>query len=535
MARQITRLEAGQVSGEDFVPFRVMRGIYGIRGAPDHHMVRVKVPGGRLQASQAEVLARIAEDHASGVAHVTTRQDVQLHWVHRRDLPRVLELLGEAGLTTREAGGNTVRNVTACHLSGTCPHEEMDALAYGRAIAGHFLRNPLVQNLPRKFKIAVSGCPEDCAMAAIHDVGAVAAPRRDDGGARRGFRIYVGGGLGSAPRAAVLLEEWTPAEWLLATGEAVVRVFDRLGDREKRHAARLKFVVQRLGEEQVRERVLAERRALLRLSPDLERDPWVPPAAPAQGVPAAGPEHPLTEPADPAYGCWRATNVLPQRPAGGRHSVAVGPPAGDLTPTQLRTLARLAREMGDGTLVTTQSQGVVLTGLPERHLPAAWQVLSEHGLAAPGALGVSTVVGCPGSATCNLAITQSHRLAVELTSRLRSRPDLALAPGVRHLRIRVSGCPNSCGHHHVADVGLYGVSRHRDGRAVPAYQVLLGGWAGQGRAEFGVPLMWVPARTAPDLVVRLLELYLEQRQDEESFRAWVLRLREESATRPGAE
>lgn len=226
-------------------------------------MVRVKIPLGRLNASQVERLADVAEASARGVGHVTTRQDVELHWIRLEEIPRVMQRLAEVGLTTREACGNTVRNVTACPLVGICPDEVFDVTPFALAVSQVFLRHPLVQRLPRKFKMAFSGCPADCAYAPIHDIGAVASVRRENGVMEKGFRLFVGGGLGPAPRQADVLEEFLPAAHLLSTCEAVLRVFDRLGERRNRNLARLKFLVRRLGIGEFRRLVLEERRTLI--------------------------------------------------------------------------------------------------------------------------------------------------------------------------------------------------------------------------------------------------------------------------------
>lgn len=535
-AAEACRFEAGEITADDFSKFRLMRGVYGIRGAPDHHMVRVKVPGGLITADQLDRLAAVAAEFSDasrtggGLGHVTTRQSVQFHWIHRRQVGTVLRRLAEVGLTSREACSNTVRNVTACHLAGICRDEAFDTWAYAKAVQLHFLRNGLSQNLPRKFKIAFSGCATDCTMAGINDVGIIAAPRRVDGTWQRGFHVYIGGGLGPVPRPAIRLEEWTPAADLIVTCEAVVRVFDRHGNRQNRNAARLKFVIEKLGAEAVRDLVLGERAALLRLDPARRHDPAA--GATSDAVtppPAAAPAAP--EPPDLDYQVWRGSNVVAQQQDGYR-AVFVALPAGDMTPAQMRGLADLARRHGNGTLSTSPSQQIVLRWIAAGALPLVWAGLKELGLAHPGAFSVLNVVGCPGAQTCNIAVTRSHQLAHELTRRLAERPDLVLDPDLADIRVKISGCPNSCGQHHIADIGLFGNSRTKAGRSVPTYQVLVGGYTDNGAAGFGRPLLRTPAKAVPDLLIQLLDTYREQRLPQERFRDWVQRLGSREQKRP---
>ncbi len=523
------RFESGEISANDFAPFRLMRGVYGIRGAVDHHMVRVKIPGGLLDADQMERLATVAEQYTDatklggGLGHITTRQSVQFHWVHRRQVSEVLRLLAEVGLTSREACSNTVRNVTACHLAGVCATEEFDTWAYAKAMQLHFLRNGISQNLPRKFKFSFSGCATDCAYSAIHDVGVISVPHEVDGRIHKGFRIVIGGGLGPVPRPAILLEDWTPADLLLVTAEAVVRVFDRHGNRKNRNAARLKFVIEKLGEDEVRQLVFTERESLLRLDPSRRHDPVGDATSDASSTGAV--QHfDAPEPDDHEYRVWRNSNVVAQQQAG-YNAIFVALTAGDLTPAQFRGLAAIARKYGNGSLSTSQTQNAVLRWVPTGALPLVWQELKAVGMGRPGALWVTNVIGCPGAQTCNIAVTHSHQLAYQVVDTLLEDPELALDPSLSDVRIKISGCPNSCGQHHIADIGMYGNSRKKDGHSVPSYLMLLGGHADNGVAEFGRPFMRTGAKAAPGLVVELLKTYRQQRLEGESFRAWIHRLR----------
>jgi sulfite reductase (ferredoxin) len=518
-AELIERRRRGEIDEEDFRRFRLQHGVYGIRGQTDIQMVRVKIPHGALTAAQLECLGDIAERFAPGIGHITTRQDIQFHWVRLESVPEVLHWLGEVGLTTREACGNVVRNVTACPLAGVCRTEVFDVTLYAAALSRHLLRNPICQALPRKFKIAFSGCATDCAVAGIHDIGAVATVQEENGTVRRGFRLYVGGGLGPVPRAAQLLEPFTPAEELILTATAIVRVFDRLGNRQNRMRARMKFLVEELGIEEFRRLVFEERRALWASwpggSPSASevRESALPPATPPPRTIYSAP---------PGFDLWRRTNVVAQKQAG-FYAAYVTVPGGDLTAAQFRALATLLRDFPGLELRTVITQNLVLRWVPEAWLPILYTILAEADLGRPGVHGIGDVVGCPGADTCNLAVTYSHRLALELTRQLAERPDVALADDLKGVTIKISGCPNSCGQHHIATIGLYGAARKVGERQVPFYQLLLGGKVHDGEVIFARPVLRVPARQVPEAIFRLVDAYRSERRDGESFVDWLER------------
>lgn len=524
-AQEIERRRRGEISEEEFRRFRLQHGVYGIRGEVDVQLIRVKVPYGVLSAPQVERLGAIAEAFTPhGIGHLTTRQCIQFHRIPLGRIPEVLRRLAEVGLTSREACGHTVRNVTGCPLAGICREEVFDIRPHAAAFVLNFLRNPANQNLPRKFKAAFSGCGRDCAGSGFHDLGAVAAVREVDGRREPGFRVYVGGGLGSHPKGAHLLEEFTPAGQLIVTTEAILRVFDRFGNREELHRARLKFLIESLGVEEFRRRVFQERRILAAIRPGAAGGPPLPAAAEEDGAGTAAPgaRQPLPPDADP-YRLWLATNAVAQRQKG-FHAVRVTVPGGDLTADQLRALARAARRYADGRVHTTITQDALFHWVRERDLPDLYGDLAEAGLGLPGADRVVNVVGCPGAETCNLAVTRSHRLALELTRQLSERPEYGLADDLRDVAIRVSGCPNSCGHHHVGTIGLHGAARKIGDRQVPYYQLLLGGEPAEGRIAFGRPVMKLPAKKVPEAIFRLFDLYRAQRHEGETFLAWVRRL-----------
>jgi sulfite reductase beta subunit-like hemoprotein len=514
------------ISEDEFRAFRLENGVYGIRFQKDIQMIRVKIPFGELRSEQLEAMAHCAESYGHGISHVTTRQCVQFHWVPLDSVPQLLADLADKGLTTREACGNTVRNVTACPESGFHSREPFDVNPYAAQFKDFFLRNVANQNLPRKFKVAFSGCPEDCAKTAMHDLGFRAALREEDDGTRpgakrfrKGFKVYVGGGLGATPKSAKLLAEFLPAEELLTASLAVIRIYDRLGNRKQRHKARIKFLVEDLGIEEFRKlwesefkvvRATTSGAPLPELGPEEPAPPRLPRPRPLEGAPA------------PGYQRWFTTNAKGQKQEG-YYLAFVNLPAGDMDPKEARAIARLAREYGAGIVRTTIVQNVVIPWVPAASLPALHKELDKIGLGAAGVNGIGNVVGCPGADTCNLALTKSHTLARVLVDRLKEREDLVYADDLKDITIKVSGCPNSCGQHHIADIGFYGGSKTVNGKNVPYYQMLLGGAIGEGEVKFGKVVAKIPAKRVPEAIERVLALYRERRRESESFTEWVHR------------
>ncbi len=522
-AREIERRRRGEISEEEFRRFRLNNGIYGIRGQRDIQMIRVKIPFGSLTARQLQRLAAIADDFSTGRGHITTRQCIQFHWIPLERIPDVMRQLAEVGLTSREACGNTVRNVTGCPLAGICREEAFDIRPYAAAFVRHFLRHPAYQNMPRKFKTSFSGCGRDCSGSGFHDIGAVAAVRTENGRTVRGFRVWVGGGLGAIPRPAHLLEEFTPADQLLVTAEAVMRVFDRLGNRQDLHRARLKFLIESLGIEEFRRLVFQERRTLAAVRPGAPPPPIAPVADEVAAAPEASPAVPPRAEGSEDYRRWLATNVVAQKQPG-YYAAYVTVPGGDLTSEQMRGLARIAKRYSRGVVQTTATQDALFRWVRGEDLPDLYADLAALGLGLPGATCVMNVTSCPGADTCNLAVTHSHRLGLELARQLAARPEYGLAEDLKGIDIKVSGCPNSCGQHHIAAIGLYGNARKVNGRQVPYYQILLGGRLTEGETEFGRPVLRVPAKRAPEAIFRILDLYRAERREGEPFHAWVQRL-----------
>jgi len=483
-------------------------------------MQRIKIPFGGLNPEQMDVLADLAEEYSDAICHVTTRQDIQLHYVQIDDTPSMLRRLAAVGITTREACGNSVRNVTACPLAGVCRDESFDVTPYAQATMTYLLGHPDVQDFGRKFKIAYSGCRQHaCGLVTMHDMGAIAVTREIDGKTERGFELYVGGGLGAVPYEAVLFDEFVPEGEILALAQAISRVFARLGEKRNRARARIKFLVKNLGIEEFRRLVLEERAKL----PHDDRWTGFLDALPSYG------EKPLKSGAElngasrpEGFDDWYRTNVYAQRQPG--YCVAsVTLPLGDITSHQLRRLADIARRYVGESVRTTVEQNIVLRWVREADLPDLYRELQHLGLSAPGAGSIVDIVACPGTDTCKLGIASSRGLAAELHTRLAATA-MELDEAVRNMRIKISGCFNSCGQHHISDIGFYGVSRNVGGYTVPHFQVVLGGKWVDNAGSYGLPIGAVPSKNIPDVVSRITDAYLAERQGQESFQDYTDRV-----------
>jgi len=491
-------------------------------------MQRIKIPGGGMNAAQLETMAELAEEYSDGIAHITTRQDFQLHYVHIDDTPSVMRRLAAVGITTREACGNSVRNVTACPYAGVCQDESFDVTPYSKALMRFMLGHPDCQSFGRKFKPAFSGCAQHaCGLTSLHDLGVIAKKRVNEATSREevGFEVYVGGGLGAVPYQAKLFESFIPAEELLPLAQAIARVFARLGEKKNRSRARLKFLVQDLGIEKFRALVLEERKILPhdpRWTELIEEELKTVESAKNPGgelpelvsITTASPD------AEP-FAKWLRSNIRPQRQAG-YVTVTVALPLGDITANQLRSLADIVRRFTKETVRTTVEQNFVIRWVSKRDLPELYRALDAVKLAAPGAGALVDIVSCPGTDTCKLGISSSRGLAGELRKRV-SEASYQTDEAVRNLHIKVSGCFNSCGQHHVADMGFYGVSRKVAGYAVPHFQVVLGGEWEHNAGSYGTPILAVPSKNIPQVVKRLTDSYVAGREPGESFKSYIKR------------
>lgn len=510
----------------DFIKFRLRQGTYGQR-QPNRQMLRVKNPAGTVTSDQLDAYANVAERWAPlGKGHITTRAAVQFHHIPLVQIPEVLRYLGTAGLSSREACGNTVRNVTADPWAGIRDDEVFDVTPYAGAFVRYWVRNPLSQMLPRKFKATFSGSEQDDGLSKIHDLGFIARTKVIDGQEVRGFKVVVGGGLSILAREALLVSEFVPVTEYLKVAEAVVRIFNQADElRKNMSKARLKFLVHRVGEEAFNAMIqeeLAKEWAQRDILPDdllyLDDEEA---AAPSLDVEVVQPQaHEVA-----AFEEWKRTAVQPQRQAG-YVSIQVKVPQGDLTPTQFRGLATILRTYGSGRARTTQWQKIVLRWIPEGSVYNVWKDLGALGLGGGGVREITDVVSCPGTDSCKLGITCSMGLnrAISQKVELMNITD----ERTRKVLINVSGCPNSCGQHHIGNIGFHGaaIKAANSDRQVPSYNVFLGGDRRSGQSlRLGTLLkVKIPAKRAPEVVERFLALYEAQRQDGEEFNDTVDRV-----------
>ncbi len=469
------RFATGEMDGEEFRTFRLRRGIYGQRQA-GVQMVRVKIPSGMATADQLRTLAFVAEEFGGGEGHITTRQDVQIHFVPLARVGDAMEVLGEGGLTTREACGHSVRNVTACPVAGHCPGQAFDVRPFSLATTRRFIRSPLTSNLPRKFKIAFSCSLSDCALGDINDIGLDALFENG----RPGFRVRVGGGLGSSPQFAQTLREFVPVEELGYVLDGILKVFDEFTNRKDRHRLRMKFLIRLQGMDWFKEKV---EEAIA----SMPHEPWTVPA-PIERQPGEPFLVPIVK--------------------------------GNLNATDFRNVARIAEYFGDSTVTFTINQNLVINGVRAENREALGRVLRADGFPTDSATLEVDVVTCPGAATCNLGLTRSMDLASELQQVMAAERDA----DARQVKVRIDGCPNSCGHHHIGAIGLYGNARKVEGQTAPFYQLMLGGGSMPEGTRFAKAIASIPARTVPAAVRGILAVYKEQRQGSETFLQFVDRV-----------
>jgi sulfite reductase (ferredoxin) len=546
---QIDLKRQGKVDDKLFAETRLRRGVYGQRydngqrhdgvaaqklafpqatlfKGPDTYwdapgMQRIKIPFGGVTPDQLEVLADLAEEYSDEILHVTTRQDFQLHFIHIEDTPSLMRRLAAIGITTREACGNSVRNVTACPIAGVCRDETFDVTPYAQAMAKFLLGHPDAQDFGRKFKIAFSGCRENaCGLVTMHDLGFIARKAIVHGKETRGFETYVGGGLGAVPYTAKLYAEFVAEEEILPLAQAISRVFARLGEKKNRARARIKFLLGKLGLDEFRRLVEEERQILP------HDDRWTSylkevrayRESPLKSVEPGTGAHDAVD----GFTVWRRTNVYPQRQSG-YAAVTVTLPLGDMTSTQARALADIARCYVGETLRTTVEQNILLRWVVESELAALHRDLAVAGLGGAGAGTIVDVTACPGTDTCKLGIASSRGLGGELGRRLGERA-LMLDEAVQGLHIKVSGCFNSCGQHHVADLGFYGVSRKVGGTTVPHFQVVLGGRWDENGGSYGLAIGAIPSKRVPEFVTAITDKFVAERYGNERFLEFVGRV-----------
>src|SRR5215208_4005632 len=560
-ANKVRLYRQGKLSDDDFRRFRLQAGTYSSRLQMNFSMIRIKIPSGEITPEQLEKIASLSEAFSIGSAHVSTRQNIQLHWVQLEDVSEVMRGLVEVGLTTREACGNTVRNVMCSHFAGVCPSEAFDATPYAKAIARFLLRNPMCQNLPRKFKINFSCC-DSHGLVRVADIGLVPTVKKlsssssttttttteNSGETIRGFKIYLGGGLGAASFIGHLLEDFTSEDRLLATCMATIRLFDRHGNRENMARNRMRYLVHEMGWERFQKMVLKERSTVeMTTSHSTEQLFDVKSHEDTRQLPkASGRMTTMTKlpmlnvkvtKDSPGFERWLHTNAVAQKQEG-YFTAFITLGAGDITASQLRILASAIRDYSaEGVARNTPQQNFALRYVRETDLPNLYEKLASAGLANPGALTIASAVGCSGTTSCNLAITNSHRLAKEVQRKFLEL-GLDIDDSLRDATIKISGCPNSCGQHEIATIGFFGGATRMNNMMTPTYTMLFGGSAGEA-GELGKAVMRVPAKRVIDTALKIIELYKKERgvaaaatddngggdgNDNETLHQWIIRL-----------
>lgn len=518
-AATVKKFRQGLYPEDMFRRYRLQHGAYGTRMTSDYAMVRVKIPAGQIYPVQLDKLAQLSEQFSIGSAHISTRESIQLHWVVLEDVSEVFRGLSEVGLTSREACGNAIRNVMCSPTAGVCPDEPFDSTPYAQATARFFLRNPLNQNLPRKFKFTYSCC-EKHGMARIVDVGFIPQVAEVDGKQVRGFKVFVGGGLGNKSYVGHQLEDFTPEENVIYTAIAVVRLFDRLGDRKNMARNRLRYLVHQMGWDKFKNLVLMERDIVRATQSVVVKLPVDHTPADIRRPVRIG--HEGGDPVQPGYARWLATNTFVQKQPGYR-TVFVAMEAGDITSTQLSTLADIIQEYSaEGTGRIGFVQNIALRYVHEDDLPSLYAKLTGSGLARSGALTMASPIGCSGTTSCNLALTNSHRLAKEIQRKF-LESGLDQDETLRESSIKISGCPNSCGQHGIATVGFYGGGSRLGRDMYPTYTMSIGGRS-DGEAVLGQNVLRVPAKRVIPTLLRLIDIFKDRRQPGDDLKTWIHRV-----------
>ena len=519
-AETVKLYRQGKYDEASFRRFRLQHGAYGTRMTSDYAMVRVKLPAGEIYPKQFEKLSQLSEQYSIGSAHFSTRENIQLHWVILEDVSEIFRSLAEVGLTSREACGNSVRNVMCSPLSGVCCDEKFDSTPYALATAKFFLRNPMAQSLPRKFKFNFTCC-EKHGMVRMVDVGLIPEIQKIDGCDQKGFKIFLGGGLGNRSFVGHQLEDFTPEEDLLYTSIAVMRIFDRLGDRKNLARNRMRYLVNDMGWEKFQNLVLKER-AIVRATQSVVTKLKVDTTPDKIRRPLKISDENGGISAPDGYARWLKTNTVKQKQTD-YHSVFITLEAGDITSSQLTALASLIREFSsEGKARTGFVQNVALRYVHDDDLISLYSKLLQSGLAKSGALTMSTPVGCSGTTSCNLALTNSHRLAKEIQRKfleLKLDEDDDLTDS----SIKISGCPNSCGQHGIATIGFFG-GGGRNGKDMYAnYQMSLGGRF-DGETTLGQTCLRVPAKRVIPVILKIIELFKEHKKSDDTLKSWIHRI-----------
>lgn len=511
---KITAFREGLVDEEKFRAFRLARGVYGQR-QPGVQMVRIKLPFGRVSPEQLMRIADVSDKYAHHNLHLTTRQDIQIHYVKLENAPKVWAELEEAGATTREACGNTVRNITASATAGIDPAEPFDVSPYAYEHFRYFLRNPVCQEMGRKFKLSFSSSEADSAFGFMHDIGFIPKVRIENDKEVRGFKAFVGGGLGAQPYLAYVTHEFLPEDQTIPYMEAVIRVFDRYGERTKRNKARLKYLIAAIGIDEFNRRVEGERLALKSKSYTINRNIL------PEAKPSCESFH-IVEPADrKKFDAFVRTNVFEQKQKG-FYGVYIKVFLGDMATDTAREFAAIVKKYASDDIRITPNQGFLLKFVQKEALPALFNELDKIGLAEPGYDSTTDITACPGTDTCNLGISSSTGIAGELERMFREEfPDLIFN---KNIKIKISGCMNACGQHSIANIGFHGMSIKNGQYVLPAMQLLLGGGLEpDGTGTIADKVIKLPTRRCPDAVRLLLNDYEENSNDGEYFNNYYRR------------
>jgi sulfite reductase (ferredoxin) len=494
LEKKIHLFKEGKIDEERFRSLRLARGVYGQR-QDGVQMIRIKLPYGKVTGDQLLRIADVSDEYSTGKLHITTRQDIQIHYVNLDRTPELWAQLEKDDVTMREACGNTVRNITASETAGIDPDEPFDVSPYAHATFQFFLRNPICQEMGRKFKISFSATADDTALSFMHDLGFIAKIK--DG--KRGFQVMLGGGLGSQPRQADLLYEFMPEDQLIPTVEGVLRIFDRLGERAKRLKARMKYLIKDLGKDEFMELVNQERKALSYKTYPINVEAY----ESKIGLPNAGaPEVTIED--EKAFEAWKNTNVFPQKQKG-LFAIGIKTKLGDFSTEKARKLAVLIKKYAANELRLSLRQNILLRHIPESSLRFFYTELDKLGFANPGYNTTVDITACPGTDTCNLGIASSTGIADVLEQTLlKEYPEYI---NNKKITIKISGCMNACGQHNMANIGFQGMSiRTPEKLVAPAVQVLLGGGVlGNGQGRFADKVIKMPSKRGPQALRNILD------------------------------
>ena len=517
-AHTVKLYRQGKIDHDSFRRFRLQHGAYGTRMTDDYAMVRIKIPAGQIYPHQLEKIAELSEMYSIGSAHVSTRENVQLHWVVLEDVSEIMHGLADVGLTSREACGNTVRNVMCSPLSGVCNDEEFDTTPYALATARFLLRNPLNQALPRKFKFNFSCC-EKHGMTRIVDVGLIPQVRELDGKKERGFKIFLGGGLGNKSFVGHQLEDFTPEEDILYTSIAVLQIFDRMGDRKNMARNRMRYLVDEMGWDKFKNLILKQR-AVVRTTQSviIKLNINQKPNEIKRPISVSNENGSIPD----GYARWLKTTTYKQKQEEYR-AVFVTLESGDITANQLRAMAEITKDFSaEGFARNGFSQDIILRYVHESDLPKLYSRLLESGLANSGSLTMASPVGCSGTTSCNLALTNSHRLAKEIQRKFLELK-LDEDDDLRDATIKISGCPNSCGQHEIATIGFFGGGARVGNDMYPNYSMSLGGRF-DDKSMLGVTCMRVPVKRTIPVILKIIELYKKNKQSDDTLSRWIDRI-----------